>query len=129
MCLLIFKHQNRNAMKYKELAKIIIGMQNLDIADDLERRFRLSKDMKDTEMQELVSQLVEGGFASGLDNIVNNSLIDKIVSKAVMELGLLEDRFDRVVNGMCVEVIYDNEYVYDWQDLERIAEERRLPCM
>ena len=116
-------------MKYKEFAKIIIGMQNLDIADDLERRFRLSKDMKDTELQELVSQLVEGGFASGLDNIVNNSLIDKIVSKAVMELDLLEDRFDRVVNGMCVEVIYDNEYVYDWQDLERIAEERRLPCM
>ena len=92
--------------------------------DEIEDNFGVSVDTEE-EMMELISRANAHGCA--LDNLIAGRLYDKIVERAVNELGLDSELFDSFINGnLDTSFSYNGEQIYSWQDLVEISERKNI---
>ena len=60
-----------------------------------------------------------------LGNLIIGDLYRNVISDAIKSFGecMEEDMFECDVNDICSHLYYNGETIYNWEDLERIAEE------
>lgn len=88
---------------------------NCEYLDDIQKSFNIELNESDIDEALQISP-------QDLSNAITSILFDKIIDKAVEELGLNEELFDTFINGsLDTHLYYDDEEVYDWEDLEETA--------
>lgn len=103
-------------MNTKEFINNCLGLYgNCEYLDDIQENFNVELNESDIDEALQISP-------QDLSNAITSILFDKIIDKAVEELGLNEESFDYFVNGsLDTSLYYDDEEVNDWEDLEEIA--------
>ena len=103
-------------MNTKEFICSCLGLYgSCEYLDDIQESFNIELNKSDIDKALQISP-------QDLSNTITSTLFDKIIDKAVEELGLNEESFDYFVNGsLDTHLYYDGEEVNDWEDLEETA--------
>ena len=86
--------------------------------DDIQDSFNI--ELNESDIDEAL-QISPKDLSNGIVSI----LFDKVKYKAVEELGLNEESFDYFINGsLDTHLYYNNQEIYDWEDLEEIKNKK-----
>lgn len=85
---------------------------------------------EEEEMVELIQLNSEGygqkAYHGNLGNLIAKQLYDKVIEKAVDELGLNDEDFEYYVDGSTgTDLKYKSEYVHSWKELEDLSEQNQ----
>lgn len=85
---------------------------------------------EEEEMVELIQLNSEGygqnAYHGNLGNLIARQLYDKVIEKAVDELGLNDEDFEYYVDGSTgTDLKYKSEYVHSWKELEELSEQNQ----
>ena len=81
-------------------------------------------DLSDKDVESVI-KLCFPDHLKSVGNVIVGDLYQQIITRAVNELGLEEDKFDARPDGACSSLAYEDQDVQSWDELVQVAKKSK----